>query len=105
MKMNTQQQYFLTQKHKWTNTYELEPIAGKTWDWVGRRCPSMNTDFSDKETKRTNQKQRNYGQAAPSQNDKEIHTVPNNHHQKLRSLQNMVCDLHAHVTICDLTKT
>ena len=58
--MNTQQQYFLTQRHKWTSNYELEPIAGKTWDWVGRCCPSMNTDFSDKERKRTNQKQRNY---------------------------------------------
>ena len=33
--------------------------------------------------------------ATPSQNDKEIHTVPNNRHQKLRSLLNIARDLHA----------
>ena len=58
----------------------------------------MNTNFFNKEKETDQSKTEQLWPGASSQNDKEIHTVPNNHHQKFWSLQNMARDLYAHVT-------
>ena len=80
----------------------LEPIAARTLNWVADAGLPCTPIFSTKEGNRPIKNSATIIRLFYP-NDKEIHTVPNNRHQQLRSLQNMARDLYGHVIIRNLT--